>query len=72
MKSAFFAVLLIFIGISLIVIGLIPYFQNVTGGAIIFIGPIPILIGFGASFEILLLLLIIAIIAFILLTKAIF
>ncbi|MDH5807064.1 MAG: hypothetical protein QXW62_00595 [Candidatus Methanomethylicaceae archaeon] len=72
MKTTLLAILLISIGIFIIIIGLMPYFQNITGGVIIFIGPIPIIIGSGFSFELFLFLLIIIIISFIILIKAIF
>lgn len=71
MKVKLLAALLISIGILLMALEALPHFQNAVGGAVIFIGPIPIVIGFGAPFELLLLLLIIAIIGFILLIKAI-
>lgn len=70
MKIKLLAILLISIGIFLIMIEFLPYFQNITGGAIIFIGPIPIIIGFGAPLELLLLLLIIAMIGLMVLIKS--
>lgn len=56
-----FAFLLIIAGISIIILGIaltLPNLQqiSVTGGAVIFIGPIPIFLGWGAPSEIVFLL----------------
>ncbi|MEM2001530.1 MAG: DUF131 domain-containing protein [Candidatus Methanomethylicaceae archaeon] len=56
-----FALLLIIAGVSIIILGIaltLPNFQqiSVTGGAVIFIGPIPIFLGWGAPSEIIFLL----------------
>ncbi|MEM3432654.1 MAG: DUF131 domain-containing protein [Candidatus Methanomethyliaceae archaeon] len=56
-----FAILLIIAGVSIIILGIaltLPNFQqiSVTGGAVIFIGPIPIFLGWGAPSEIIFLL----------------
>lgn len=72
MKAMWIAILLISIGIFIMLLELLPYFQNVSGGVIFFIGPIPIIIGFGASLELFLLLFIVAIIGLMLLIKLIF
>ncbi|MCX8182069.1 MAG: DUF131 domain-containing protein [Candidatus Methanomethyliaceae archaeon] len=62
-----FALLLIIAGISIIILGIaitIPELQptSVTGGAIIFIGPIPIFLGWGTPTEITILLMLLMLI----------
>ncbi len=62
-----FAFLLIIAGISIIILGValtIPEIQSTStaGGAIIFIGPIPIFLGWGAPAEITLLLILLMLI----------
>ena len=56
-----FAFILVIAGISIIIFGValtIPEFENISaaGGAVIFIGPIPIFLGWGAPSEIIFLL----------------
>lgn len=42
--------LIFFLIIGMLILGMTPL-QNITGGGVIFIGPIPIIIGFGSPLE---------------------